>query len=78
MLVGKVEELFMTFLSSLAFASSVDEPVARATNTSEDDFFNEDDNIEWRNDLPVKFSELEDKNFPLFVTFDKARFPLTC
>jgi len=77
-LVAKVEELFMTYLSSLAFASHLDEPVARGNvNTSNrDDIFNAEDDTEWRNDLPDKFSELEDRHFPLFIAFDGVRFLL--
>ena len=77
-LVAKVEELFMAYLSSLAFASHGDGPVARRDmNTSDgDDIFNAEDNMEWRNDLPDKFSELEDRHFPLFIAFDSVRFLL--
>src|SRR5260221_7274366 len=71
-LVAKVEELFMTYLSSLAFASHLDEPVARGKmkTVDVDDIFNAEDDTEWRSDLPDKFSELEDTHFPLFITFD--------
>ena len=72
-LVAKVEELFMTYLSSLAFASHLDEPVARG-NMNTSDIFNLEDDTDWRNDLPGKFSELEDRHFPLFIAFDSVRF----
>src|SRR5260221_13997200 len=72
-LVAKVEELFMTYISSLAFASHLDEPVARG-NMNTSDIFNPQDDTEWRNDLPGKFSELEDRHFPLFIAFDSVRF----
>jgi len=32
-----------------------------------------DDAVNWRNDLPTKFSELQDEHFPIFITFDKVR-----
>lgn len=77
-LVAKVEELFMAYLSSLAFVSHGEGPVARRNiNISDgDDIFNAEDNTEWRNDLPDKFSELEDRHFPLFIAFDTVRLLL--
>ncbi|KAK0198015.1 hypothetical protein F5146DRAFT_1130959 [Armillaria mellea] len=32
--------------------------------------FTEDDDDEWRTDLPIKYSDLEQSHFPLFITFD--------
>lgn len=32
----------------------------------------EDDQENWRSDLPRQFSALEDEHFPLFITFDKV------
>lgn len=34
------------------------------------------DEEEWHEDLPKRFSELEDRHFPLFLTFDKVRIKL--
>lgn len=38
----------------------------------DDDLGDPEDDEEWRDDLPKRFSELEDKHFPLFLTFDKV------
>jgi lysophospholipase L1-like esterase len=76
-LVGKVEELFFKYLESLNVGSSgYQNAFQRMRNCDVDDGFhlNENDNEEWRNDLPQKYSELEDKHFPLFITFDAVSF----
>ena len=74
----KVEELFMTYLSSLAIPLHEDKPVTRRNaNMSDGDIFYQEDAImEWISDLPDRFSELEDRHFPLFITFDKVRCPV--
>lgn len=36
----------------------------------------DDEEDEWRNDLPKRFSDLKDEHFPLFITFDKVRSTL--
>ena len=71
----RVEELFMTYLTSLTIASPGDEPATRRNmNMSDGDIFHQEDaDMEWLSDLPNKFSELEDRHFPLFITFDKVR-----
>ena len=33
----------------------------------------QDDNDNWRSDLPDKFSELSEEHFPLFITYDRVR-----
>jgi len=33
-----------------------------------------DDEVNWRNDLPKRFSLLEERHFPLFITFDQVHF----
>lgn len=72
-LVGKVEEHFFKYLESLTTGSSGHQnTLQRIRNRDVDDEFhiNEDDNEEWRSDLPRRYSELEDGHFPLFITFD--------
>jgi hypothetical protein len=36
------------------------------------EFIDLDDMDQWRSDLPRKFSELTDENFPLFITYDQV------
>jgi hypothetical protein len=31
-----------------------------------------DDDQNWRPDLPLKYSDLQDEHFPLFLTFDRV------
>ncbi|KAK0443136.1 uncharacterized protein EV420DRAFT_1649415 [Desarmillaria tabescens] len=74
MLAKKVQEYFAKLVSSLAIAS---EPSADVTNLprapqyqSDLGLIDVDDIVDWRTDLPAKYSELEDRHFPLFITFD--------
>jgi hypothetical protein len=76
-LVGKVEEHFFKYLESLnAGSSGHQNTFQRIRNCDVDDefFIDENDNEEWRSDLPQRYSELEDKHFPLFITFDAVSF----
>lgn len=76
-LVRKVEEHFFKYLESLdAGSSQYQDAFKRIGNRDVDDGFivDEDDNREWRSDLPRKYSELEDHHFPLFITFDTVSF----
>ena len=38
----------------------------------EDGLTDDDDDVNWRDDLPKQFSLLEEKHFPLFITYDKV------
>ena len=79
-LVGKVEEYFFKYLATLEAGSSEHhDAFKRIGNRDIDDGFlvNADDNGEWRNDLPQRYSELEDHHFPLFITFDTVSFHRT-
>jgi hypothetical protein len=73
-LVGKVEELFITYFSSLAFASHMEESSyskrTDARSSVEENIFNEDDDPTWQNNLPERFCDLEEQHFPLFIAFD--------
>jgi hypothetical protein len=76
-LVGKVEELFLKYLESLSAGSPGYQDIfQRVSNRGVDDGFliHEDDNEEWRSDLPQRYSDLEDRHFPLFITFDAVSF----
>ena len=76
-LVGKVEERFFEYLESLnAGSSGHQNTFQRIRNRDVDNefFIHEDDNDEWRSDLPQRYSELEDSHFPLFITFDAVSF----
>ncbi|GLB36677.1 putative uvrD-like helicase C-terminal domain [Lyophyllum shimeji] len=75
-LAGKVEEYFLKLLESLKTASQSPEELrkviqARKAQAEEDNLVDIDDEDNWRSDLPVKFSELQDSHFPLFITFDR-------
>ncbi|KAF8895020.1 hypothetical protein CPB84DRAFT_1782432 [Gymnopilus junonius] len=75
-LAGKVEEYFSKLLDSLATAEKSKEELAqlikmRKQQKDDEGLIDIDDDQNWRNDLPQKFSELRDENFPLFLTFDR-------
>ncbi|PBK77543.1 hypothetical protein ARMSODRAFT_949477 [Armillaria solidipes] len=75
MLAKKVQEYFSKLASSLAMASQTFAELMRLPKSAqyqEDDLglVDVDDIVDWRSDLPAKFSELEGKHFPLFITFD--------
>jgi hypothetical protein len=76
-LAVKVEEYFLKLLESLKTASQSPQELqqlarSRKSLTEEENLVDHDDDINWRSDLPVKFSELLDSHFPLFVTFDRV------
>ncbi|KAK0198135.1 hypothetical protein F5146DRAFT_995722 [Armillaria mellea] len=75
MLAKKVQEYFSKLSSSLAMASQTFAELMRLPKSDqyqEDEvgLVDVDDIVDWRSDLPAKFSELEEKHFPLFITFD--------
>ncbi|KAH7911824.1 hypothetical protein BJ138DRAFT_1005801 [Hygrophoropsis aurantiaca] len=71
-LATKVEEYFAKLLESLALAGhTVKELATVATKDSEMALVDVDDVPEWHSDIPLKFSLLEDKHFPLFLTFER-------
>jgi hypothetical protein len=74
-LAGKVEEYFSKLMESLATASYSPRELANLAKNKqvmreEEGLVDLDDEINWRNDLPERFSLLERKHFPLFITFD--------
>jgi len=77
-LASKVEEYFSKLLDSLSTAGrSTQELVQlakeRKSQSGEHGLIDLDDDIDWRADLPSKFSLLKDEHFPLFLTFDRVR-----
>ena len=78
-LAMKVEEYFDKLMSSHEAAEcSPRELRARERDVEEEIVYvDQDDNRKWRPDLPERFGELEDKHFPLFITYDRVRISLT-
>jgi hypothetical protein len=77
-LAGKVEEYFSKLMESLVTAFHTPRELAKLAQTKhaqqeEKLLLDADDVMDWRNDLPERFSLLEDSHFPLFITFDKVR-----
>ncbi|PBL01521.1 hypothetical protein ARMGADRAFT_984178 [Armillaria gallica] len=71
MLAKKVQEYFAKLAGSLAMASHSPADVPTAPQYQADlGMVDADDIVDWRTDLPAKYSELEEKHFPLFITFD--------
>jgi len=72
MLATKVEEYFVNLLESLAMAGYTLHEIAKLkAQRIEDDLIDHDDAPE--SHVPARYSQLEDKHFPLFVTFDRVR-----
>ncbi|KAF9647525.1 hypothetical protein BDM02DRAFT_3187952 [Thelephora ganbajun] len=72
-LATKVEEYFAQLMGSLeAAADSRDRlrmMVKEANQRAR--LMDQDDDKNWRSDLPDKFSELSEEHFPLFITYDR-------
>ncbi|KAG1719550.1 hypothetical protein EDB19DRAFT_1860748 [Suillus lakei] len=72
MLAKKVEEYFTRLLESLAMAGYTLHEIAKLkAQRIEDDLIDLDDAPESQMNVPTRYSQLEDKHFPLFVTFDR-------
>ena len=73
-LAKKVQEYFAKLASSLAMASQSYTDLTNRARASryqaEPGLVHEDDDDEWQTDLPIKYSDLEQSHFPLFITFD--------
>lgn len=77
-LAGKVEEYFSKLMESFVTASHTPRELSKLAQTKhtqqeEKPLLDMDDVMNWRDDLPERFSLLEDSHFPLFITFDKVR-----
>ena len=77
-LASKVKDDFAQLMSSHeAAACSPRELRMRERDAEQEmELVDQDDNKQWRSDLPEKFSELQDEHFPLFITYDRVRIPL--
>jgi hypothetical protein len=77
MLADKVEEYFIKLLRSLVLPSQTKSDISdlleRQKNREEAGLVDQDEALNWREDLPQRFSELHDSHFPMFITFDKVR-----
>ena len=77
-LATRVEEYFAKLMSSLETGSCSPEELRMIEKDAEqeDGMVGEDDNKQWRSDLPESFNELLDEHFPLFITYDRVRISL--
>ena len=82
MLADKVEEYFIKLLQSLVLESQTQSGISdlleRQRNREEAGLVDQDEALNWREDLPRKFSELQASHFPMFITFDKVRCLFIC
>jgi len=53
------------------------EPRATGKDTEQQTELADQDNEQWRSDLPEKFSGLLDEHFPLFITYDQVWISLS-
>jgi hypothetical protein len=75
----KVQEYFLKLLQSLATGSRSLQELAEMAKMKKDAqgeamLIDHDDDVNWREDLPQRFSQLEDKHFPLFVNFERVSY----
>lgn len=74
MLAKKVQEFYERLSDSLVQASRTLDDLRGSGLTLDQDvdgaLVDVDDDTEWRGDLPVRFSDLDDQHFPLFITYD--------
>ena len=76
MLADKVEEYFIKLLQPLVRSqtkSNISNLLERQKNREEAGLVDQDEALNWREDLPQRFSELRDVHFPMFITFDKVQ-----
>ena len=73
-LATKVEEYFLKLMLSVEAASYTPEELREMSTNFEKEmeYIDLDDMEQWRSDLPTKFSELSDGNFPLFITYERV------
>ena len=79
-LADRVEDYFNKLMASLKLGAKTDSELAEvaanqkaAKASAQKTLFHNNDNVFWKALLPKKFSQLQDKHFPLFLTFDKVR-----
>ncbi|KAJ6573853.1 hypothetical protein DFH09DRAFT_1311930 [Mycena vulgaris] len=68
-LAEKVEEHFTKL--SAGYRPSANPEKEAKPKTSTGALLDIDDELNWRSDLPRRYSDLQNKHFPLFVTFDR-------
>lgn len=75
----KVEEYFAKLMWALEAAAYSPKELRTMDKDIEQDieFVDQDDNEQWRSDLPGRFSELLDEHFPLFITYDRVRISVS-
>jgi hypothetical protein len=73
-LATKVEEYFAKLMCALEAAAYSPEELRMMDKDIEQeiDFVDQEDNDQWRSDLPERFSKLLDEHFPLFITYDRV------
>lgn len=75
-LAGRVEDYYKKlsdFLQTAYMSKDELRERHRSKKNEEEEELVDLDEEEWHEDLPKRFSELEDRHFPLFLTFDKVR-----
>jgi len=80
-LAVKVSEYFSKLLGSLATAGRSPKELVKLAGEKDSQRDGEglvdlDDERDWRQDLPSRFSLLRDGHFPLFITFDRVSISL--
>ncbi|KAL5495715.1 hypothetical protein ACEPAI_1179 [Sanghuangporus weigelae] len=71
-LADKVKEFYAKFADFLSAASGESSSLQNAQSQAEPEgLVATDDDDDWRDNLPKRFSELQDQHFPLFLTYDK-------
>lgn len=76
LLAKKVEQEFIAFIKYDTMTENAPrhfvQRVARAEDVDSDALFTSEDLGEWRTGLPLRYSELTDEHFPLFLTYDEV------
>jgi hypothetical protein len=73
-LAGKVQEYFMKLSDSLSTAGFSPQELAKlakekGSQQQETALVDHDEEEQWNEDIPSRFSLLQDQHFPLFITF---------
>ena len=72
-LATKVEEYYLKLSQSLAAEQRTSQESTRISfNKEQTDLIDEDEEDLYHSQLPDRFSALEDKHFPLFLTYDQV------
>jgi len=75
-LAMKVQEYFSRLTNSLSISASSVQQLHELqdvrTSTADIDLIDADDIVNWRSDLPTRFSELTDNHFPVITTVDQV------